>query len=92
MHTEPSAYLQSPQDVLQKHCCFTNAFSPFNHYQPIIPVYLIIEISGESHIRLCQQSAVSLIQSIHLQKELNNTRQRYEFYFEKTNICAVFYF
>ena len=23
---------------------------------------------------------------------LNNTRQRYEFYFEKTNICAVFYF
>lgn len=38
------------------------------------------------------EAAVSLIQSIHLQKELNNTRQRYEFYFEKTNICAVFYF
>ena len=58
------------QDVLKKHCCFSNSFGTLYDNQPIIPINLLVEIPGKTRFCLSKQATVSLKQSIHFSREI----------------------
>ena len=75
--------------MLKKHRRLSDTLCTFYHNQSVIPVYLLIEIPGKTQIRLGQQAAISLKQSIHLQKEYQICRKDTCFTLEK-QILTVF--
>ena len=78
--------------MLKEHCCLSDTFCTFYHNQSVIPVYLLIEISCEAQISLSQQTAISLIQSIHLQKELKTRCKDINFTLKKQIFGRFFTF
>ncbi len=52
--------------MMKKHGRFAHAFCTFDDNQSIVPIDLVVQVSGEAQVSSSQQTSVSLINSAHI--------------------------